>query len=114
MTKKQIAAINEVLFNFKGSKLIGIGEKSMSTEYKNSGTVSANQKKRPGKKDPDIAGSLDSVVCPHCGKEADFWLNGWRKETDKAKFYSLSVRPKVAKASEAKATEHVDNEDIPF
>ena len=89
----------------------------MATEYKNSGIISANKKKRPGKKDPDIAGSLDAVVCPHCSKEADYWLNGWAKEGKSGKFYSLSTRPKGPKeatASEAKATEHVDNEDIPF
>lgn len=86
----------------------------MSTAYPNSGIISANKKKRPGKKDPDIAGTLDDVVCPHCGTESSWWLNGWLKETEKGRFYSLSVKPKEAKeAAKANQREHVED-DIPF
>ncbi len=64
------------------------------SDYKNSGVISANKRKRPGKKDPDISGSLDNVVCPHCNRVSSFWLSGWFRKTAKGKFYGLSAKPK--------------------
>jgi hypothetical protein len=86
------------------------------SDYQNSGIISVNRRKRPGKKDPDIAGALDDVVCPHCNRAASYRLNGWFRESDKGKFYGLSVRPKdAAKTRGADMPPPVqDDSDIPF
>ena len=115
---RHMAAIGAVLKTFEGSRLIGViraGEKGreeeklkMGDEYRNSGIVSANRRKRPGKKDPDISGTLDNVVCPHCNQAASYWLSGWLKEGAKGKFYGLSVKPKDS--ARAVTGEHVDHD----
>ncbi|MGC2303508.1 hypothetical protein [Candidatus Binatus sp.] len=89
------------------------------SDYKNSGIVSANKRKRQGKKDPDISGSLDNVVCPHCSRASNFWLSGWLNETDKGKFYGLSVKPKDSANSSRTSARPATSpapmaDDIPF
>jgi hypothetical protein len=81
-------------------------------EYKNSGILGKNKRKREGKRDPDYSGSVDAVVCAHCKKESDYWLSGWLRESQKdgSKFFSLSLTAKKEKGGSAAA----DDDDLPF
>jgi hypothetical protein len=80
----------------------------MATDYKNGGILSANKRKRPGHRDADIKGSLSAIACPCCGKPSDYWVDGWKKESERGTFYSLSIKPKEAR----ERIEH--DEDISF
>lgn len=80
----------------------------------NRGTLSRNDTKRPGTKDPDYGGKLnvDGV---------EYYLSGWRK-TGKSKdgsaydFMSLACKPAKPKAvaKHPGPSEPVDDSDIPF
>lgn len=82
------------------------------TDNTNRGTIAKNTRKTD-EKHPDITGSINVD-----GK--DWWINGWLKTngSDGSKFYSLSVKPKEAKAaySKDKANRHIDpaDDDSPF
>lgn len=60
-----------------------------SYDNTNRGLIAKNDRKAT-EKHPDIKGSLnvDGV---------DYWLDGWLRENERGKFYSLSVKPKDAK-----------------
>jgi hypothetical protein len=85
----------------------------MSTDNTNRGTIAKNTRKTDDKH-PDIAGTINVE-----GKE--FWLNGWLKTngSDGSKFYSLSLKPKEARAAsypKDKASRNIDpaDDDQPF
>jgi hypothetical protein len=80
----------------------------------NRGTIAKNTRKTD-EKHADISGSINVE-----GK--DYWISGWLRTSgaDGGKFYSLSVKPKEARAaasySKDKANRHIDpaDEDSPF
>ncbi len=81
-------------------------------KYPNSGILGKNTKRREGKRDADITGSLSDVQCPHCGQSANYWLNGWAHQGDTGNFYTLSVKPREKK--QEKPAPPQDDSDIPF
>ncbi len=75
----------------------------------NTGIISKNSRKEEGKNHPDQAGNV-LVLCPHCDKTADYWLNGWVRDGKWGKFLSLSLKPKVEKRDERPMSEIMDDE----
>ena len=74
----------------------------------NTGTMSANQKKREGKQDPDYTGKLDV-------EGVDYWLSAWiRKSSTGSKFLSISLKKKEPKIVNAVEANEVDTNDMPF
>lgn len=75
----------------------------------NRGTIGKNDRKREGKDDADISGSINV-------DGTDYWLNGWlkTKKTDGSKFYSLTVRPKQQRAEEIRNGSADLDDEIPF
>lgn len=85
----------------------------MAQQRDNSGTLSRNKDKE--KEDanpnwPDFKGRIRVAG-------VDYWLNGWVKETDSGKFFSLSVQPQQGGQQQGKpkhsAIDGMDD-DIPF
>jgi hypothetical protein len=80
----------------------------MAYDNTNRGTIAKNTRKTEDKH-PDIAGSInvDGV---------EYWLNGWAKKnsTDGSSFYSLTVRPKEAKAAPKHQSSGNRDDDIGF
>jgi hypothetical protein len=83
------------------------------TDNTNRGTIAKNTRKTADTH-ADITGSINVE-----GK--DYWISGWLRTSgaDGGKFYSLSVKPKEARAasySKDKANRHIDpaDEDSPF
>ena len=84
----------------------------MSNEL-NRGTIAKNTRKTDDKH-ADISGSINVE-----GK--DYWISGWLRTSgaDGGKFYSLSVKPKEARAAsypKDKASRNIDpaDDDQPF
>jgi hypothetical protein len=63
----------------------------MTYDNTNKGTIAKNNRKEADNH-PDIAGQINVAG-------VDYWINGWLKTNsqDGTKFYSLSVKPKVAR-----------------
>jgi len=85
----------------------------MTQDRTNTGTIAKNDRKTQDTH-PDITGTINVE-----GK--DFWLNGWFRTngSDGSKFYSLSVKPKEARAAsypKDKASRNIDpaDDDQPF
>ena len=80
------------------------------SKYDNSGSVSKNLRKEKDTQ-PDIKGKATIAG-------VEYWIDGWQKESETGKWYSLSFKPKDAKP-EAKAaakppTNDPDDDSIPF
>ena len=79
----------------------------MSYDNTNRGTLGRN-KRREKDSHPEYTGKINV-------DGRDYWLSGWVKESNGEKFFSLSVKPKEAKAEPKQAAKPVDpNDDIPF
>lgn len=81
------------------------------TEYDNtnSGALFRNDRKSTDRH-PDYTGSLNV-------NGTDFWLSGWLKtKRDGAKFFSLSIKPKIGDAQEPRDSSSKPGlyDDIPF
>jgi hypothetical protein len=63
----------------------------MTYDNRNKGTIAKNARKESDTH-PDIAGQINV-------DGTDYWISGWLKTNsqDGSKFYSLSVKPKVAR-----------------
>lgn len=58
-----------------------------------------------------------AVVCPHCNKRGEHWINAWVNETKSGqKYFSLAFNPKEARppAAESKPMPSNFDDDIPF
>jgi hypothetical protein len=82
----------------------------MAFDNTNRGTLGKNTKKTK-ETQPEYSGSLNV-------NGVDYWLNGWIKESETGKFFSLTVRPKdetPRQSSEPtrKAKPEFDD-DVPF
>lgn len=78
----------------------------MSKVYDNSGSVSRNDRKEKPTH-PDIKGkaTIGGV---------EYWIDGWQKEGERGKWYSLSFKPKEdAPQAKPKATRD-DGDEIPW
>jgi hypothetical protein len=75
---------------------------SINKQRENSGILFKNDRKET-ESHPDYVGTLNVAG-------AEFFINGWIKQGAKAKFMSLSVRPKDA----AKAAAVFHSEEAPF
>jgi hypothetical protein len=78
----------------------------MAFDKDNSGSISKNPRKEK-ETHPDIKGkaTIGGV---------EYWVDGWAKENENGKWYSLSFKPR-ASAPDARAAQKVaDNGDIPF
>jgi len=83
----------------------------MAFDNTNRGTLGKNNNKTK-ETQPEYSGSLNV-------NGVDYWLNGWIKESETGKFFSLTVRPKQdaprqssAPTRKAKADDFGD--DVPF
>jgi hypothetical protein len=83
----------------------------MAFNKDNSGSLSKNDRKEK-ETHPDIKGkaTIGGV---------EYWVDGWAKETDGRKWYSLSFKPKDATRQEAAPTptpmrRAANGDDIPF
>lgn len=79
--------------------------------YDNSGSLSKNSRKEK-ETHPDIKGkaTINGV---------EYWIDGWAKENDTGKWYSLSFKPKEAAREPAPPTAArkeppFDDSDLPF
>ncbi len=77
----------------------------MATKYDNSGSVSKNTRKEK-ETHPDIKGKATIAG-------VEYWVDGWQKDGENGKWYSLSFKPKDADAA-PKAKQPNNDEDIPF
>ena len=80
----------------------------MAYEQKpNTGSVFKNDRKESDKH-PDIKGSalIDGT---------EYWVAGWRKESERGNWYSLAFTPKDEKKPAAKSVKQTDEDsDIPW
>lgn len=79
----------------------------MSKVYDNSGSISKNTRKEKDSH-PDIKGkaTIGGV---------EYWVDGWQKEGENGKWYSLSFKPKDAQAAPAKkSSAPADDDPLPF
>jgi hypothetical protein len=82
----------------------------MAFDNTNRGTLGKNNKKTK-ELQPEYSGSLNV-------NGVDYWLNGWIKESETGKFFSLTVRPKEEAPRQSseptrKAKPELDD-DMPF
>jgi hypothetical protein len=82
----------------------------MAFDNTNRGTLGKNNRKTKDTQ-PEYSGSLNV-------NGVEYWLNGWIKESETGKFFSLTVQPKeeaARKSSEPtrKAKPEIDD-DVPF
>lgn len=83
-------------------------------KYPNSGILSRNDRQRDGKNDPPYKGNCD-VDCPHCGKNARFWLSAWVNEGKSGKFFGLRfTKMELSGGTGAEAPEKKNTESVPF
>lgn len=83
----------------------------MAFDKDNSGSVSKNTRKEKDTH-PDIKGKAKIAG-------VEYWVDGWQKEGETGKWYSLSFKPKEAKASTPARPASQPNpgepvDDIPF
>jgi hypothetical protein len=80
----------------------------MAYDNTNRGTIAKNTDKTEDTH-ADIKGSIN-------GEGVDYWLNGWQKTNSKdgSKFYSLTVKPKEAKAAPKHQSSGNRDDDIGF
>jgi len=78
----------------------------------NTGSLHANEK-REKDTHPNAKGDA-RLICPHCNKSSDWWLDAWNKvaQTGK-KWMSLSIKPKEKRAEQAAAPAE-DGDSLPF
>lgn len=75
--------------------------------YDNSGSVSKNTRKEKDTH-PDIRGKATIAG-------VEYWIDGWQKDGENGKWYSLSFKPKEAKdAKPAPKQTPTVSDDIPF
>jgi hypothetical protein len=87
----------------------------MAQQYdnRNKGALFGNNRKREGKKDPDLQGKLNIAG-------EDFWISGWffqyEKDGEKRKGINLALGDAVQQKGEAKPAGKFDDmeDDIPF
>jgi len=77
----------------------------MAYDTRNRGTLSKNDRKQPGSRQPDYRGRLD------VNGEA-FELSGWIAEGKSGKFISLSIQPAGAWRNRDHGAQHHDDADI--
>jgi hypothetical protein len=80
----------------------------MAYDNTNRGTIAKNTDKTEDTH-ADIKGSINV-------EGVDYWLNGWQKTNSKdgSKFYSLTVKPKEAKAAPKHQSSGNRDDDIGF
>lgn len=71
----------------------------------NSGSLFRNERKEQDNH-PDYAGTI--MVAG-----VEYWLNGWLKTGQKGKFFSLSVKPKQARAEPQRTSYDEPSDDLP-
>jgi hypothetical protein len=74
------------------------------SKYPNSGTLNKNERKRDGKNDPDYEGQAEV-------NGVGYWLACWVKAGPNGKFFSISFKPKEARAAPAQPKSRQPGED---
>ena len=77
----------------------------MTKVYDNSGSISKNPRKEKDSH-PDIKGkaTIGGV---------EYWVDGWQKEGENGKWYSLSFKPKDGAPAKKSSVPAIDD-DLPF
>ena len=84
----------------------------MAQQRDNSGTLSRNKDKEKEDANPDWPDFKGRIRVAG----VDYWLNGWVKESEHGRFFSLSVKPQEGQKAAPKRSGPMDgmDDDIPF